>query len=205
MITDSRRLIRPFFLNPTTSAPLPNKRYYDICSYLATQLGFSFTVTPFILLSLPGSLQVWTAVYLYAIIGTAASLAFFASPAKSLLRKKLAARAKGAGQATPHALTPAVEKEKGEAELLIPGQKREDVRGPALGLPDDPGRDLDEIMDEIKQEVEVRRARGQSISQGLTEAMNEKIGELRKAGGKQSQDVASQLDGVVHDIKAKTG
>ena len=183
---------------------LPTKRYYDVASYLATQLVFSFTVTPFILLTLPHSLQVWAAVYFYAIIGVATCLAFFASPAKAILRKKLAARAKAAGQATPAAHTPAVEKEQAEAELLIPGQKREDVRGPSLGLPDDPGRDVDEIMDELRGGVEVRRARGQSTSQGLQDAMMEKIGQLRRAGGEGGKDVANQLDSVVQDVKKKT-
>lgn len=134
----------------------------------------------------------------------ATCIVFFASPAKSFLRHKLAVRAKAAGQATPALHTPAVEKEKGEVELLIPGQKRENVRGPALGLPDDPERDLDEIMGEIRREVEVRRARGQSVTEGLQEAMNGKISELRRVGGEGSKEVADRLDGVVEDVKRKT-
>ena len=157
---------------------------------------------PFVLLTLPDSLQAWAAVYYYAIIGTIVSLVSFNPPAKATLRKKLAQRAKMAGVATPGATTPAVEKTSAEVQPLVPGQSREGTRGPHLGLPDDPGAELDDIMDEIKREVEYRRSRGQSISQGLQEAMNEKITELRQKGGGQSREVANQLDNVLDGFKA---
>lgn len=143
--------------------------------------------------------------YFYAIVGVAACLLFFASPAKAELRRRLNVRAKAAGQATPAAHTPAVEKEKGEVELLVPGQRREDVRGPALGLPDDPGRDLDEIMSEIRQEVEMRKEKGQPVTQGLQEALSQKIEELRQVSGDQKNVVADKMEGVMKDVKAKSG
>ncbi|KAA8572641.1 hypothetical protein EYC84_003240 [Monilinia fructicola] len=74
-------LFPPFFVDPKTTQPTPHKLYYDLFSWLATQLAFSFTVAPFILLTLPASFLVWSRVYFYAIIGTALSTAFFASPA----------------------------------------------------------------------------------------------------------------------------
>ena len=98
---------------------------------------------------------------------------------------------------TPAATTPAVEKSRAELEEILPGQTRENVRGPHLGLPEDPGAELDEIMDEIKKEVELRRSRGQSISQGLQEVTSEKIGQLRRKGGESSHEVANQLDNAL--------
>ncbi|KAK3302116.1 MBOAT, membrane-bound O-acyltransferase family-domain-containing protein [Chaetomium strumarium] len=87
-----RRTFRPFFLDPKTGSPLPTKRYYDIASWLTTQVTFSFVVMPFLLLSLSESLQAWSRVYFYGVIGTAGAMAFFASPAKRYLKKELERR-----------------------------------------------------------------------------------------------------------------
>jgi lysophospholipid acyltransferase len=56
---------------------------------------------PFLLLSLSESLQVWARVYFYGVIGTAGAMAFFASPAKRYLKKKLEKRYAKAGVAVP--------------------------------------------------------------------------------------------------------
>ncbi|KAH8879392.1 MBOAT-domain-containing protein [Thozetella sp. PMI_491] len=142
-----RRYFRPFFLHPKTQAPLPSKRYYDFFSWLATQLAFSFTTTPFLTLTMSASLTAWQGVYYYAAVGTAVSIAFFASPAKAYLRKTLEARAAKAG-------------------VDVGGQKRPDGlhrtistdslggREPVLGLSTDPERELDEAINEIKAELE---------------------------------------------------
>ena len=138
-----RRYFRPFFMTPDGQKPTRNKTYYNIVSYLATQAAFCFTVAPFYLLSFSDSIKVWSRVYFYCPIGVALSMAFFASPAKSYLIKKLNTRNHPRVHRTIH----------------------EETRyGPTLGLPNDPGRDVDEAIEEIKMEVENRRRRGSRVS-----------------------------------------
>lgn len=153
---DVRRHIRPFFLTPDGQRPTSYKPYYDALSYLTTQAAFSFTTAPFVLLTLPDSLLVWSRVYFYVVFGAAASMAFFASPAQAWLIKKLKARNRSA---------------------LQPKENNED---PLMGLPSDPGRDIDEAVKEIKEEVEARRRRGTSVSmptgQNMKAAVEEKLG-----------------------------
>jgi len=140
---DFRHHVRPFFLTTDGQRSTSHKIYYDIFTYLVTQTAFCFTTAPFVLLTLPASLLVWARVYFYAIIGTVASMAFFASPAKPWLERRLKQR-------NQHALQPP----KGKAEDPFVG----------LGLPDDPAGDIDEAVKEVREEVEARRRRGQSIS-----------------------------------------
>jgi len=98
-------------------------------------------------------------VYFYAVIGVAASMAFFASPGKLWLINKLKKRNHPALQRT---------------------LSQETVGQPLMGLPSDPGRDIDEAVREIREEVEVRRRRGASVSmpkgQELKRAVEEKLG-----------------------------
>jgi lysophospholipid acyltransferase len=98
-------------------------------------------------------------VYFYCIIGVALSLSFFASPAKPWLIKQINKR--------NH---PVVHKAAGE----------EVYDEPALGLPNDPGRDIDEALDEIRDEVESRRRRGSKVTMPsgaeLRRAVEDKIG-----------------------------
>ena len=120
--------------------PTQYKVYYDIVCYFVTQATFAFTTTPFILLTLPSSLLVWTRVYMYGVLSVAFTMAFFASPAKPWLVRKLKQR-------NQNALQP-----------------KEPHEQPLMGLPSDPGAEIDEAVQEIKDEVEARRRRGQSIS-----------------------------------------
>ncbi|PQE30780.1 MBOAT family protein [Rutstroemia sp. NJR-2017a WRK4] len=139
-----RRCFRPFFINTKTSQPMPNKIYYDIFSWLVTQLAFSFTVAPFILLTLPASFLVWARVYFYAVIGTAFSTAFFASPAKPYMMKMVSERTgKAAGGL----------KRTESTESLT-------SKEPVYGLPGDPSKDLDEAMSEVRAEMEARQRKG---------------------------------------------
>ncbi|KAI8635019.1 MBOAT family protein [Xylariaceae sp. FL1651] len=134
-----RRNVRPFFLDPVTQKPLPSKKYYDIVSWLATQTTFSFAAAPFIILSFKESLIVWSRVYFYAVITTFATLAFFASPAKAHLRKMLEKRTHEAGtRLTRTASTESISSTRQE---------------PVLGLSADPGKDIDEAIQEIRAEV----------------------------------------------------
>jgi lysophospholipid acyltransferase len=92
-----RRNFRPFFVDPKTGAPLPSKKLYDVVSWFTTQLTFSFAVAPFLLLSFSDSWTAWSRVYFYAIIGTGAMMAFFASPATAYLKKEIGKRNAKAG------------------------------------------------------------------------------------------------------------
>jgi lysophospholipid acyltransferase len=93
-----------------------------------------------VLLTLPASLLVWSRVYFYAIIGTALSTAFFASPAKAYLIKKLNERS-------------------GEKAKLQRTQSQESLAGkePVLGLPPDPQQDLEEVVREVRAEMAARQ------------------------------------------------
>ena len=138
-LADFRRHVRPFFLSSDGQRPTKYKIYYDVLSYLATQTAFCFTTAPFVLLTLSSSLSVWSRVYFYAILGAAASVAFFASPAKPWLIKRLRQR---------------------NQNVRLPKEVKEH---PLLGMPSDPAGDIDEAISEIRDEVEARRKRGQSI------------------------------------------
>lgn len=76
-------------------------------------------------------------------IGTALCTAFFASPAKGFLIKKLNERAGTSGH-------------------LKKTQSQEDLRSrePMLGLPSEPQKDLEELVSEVKAEVEIRQRKG---------------------------------------------
>lgn len=140
---DFRRYIRPFFLSQDGSKPTQYKRYYDILSWVITQLTLSFAVAPFIILSFRDSLAVWCSVYFYGAIGTLASVALFASPAQAFFVRQLKLRNK------PY-----------------PGKSvtQEPTRPPTLGLPSDPTREFDEALQEVMEEIESRRRRGSVVA-----------------------------------------
>lgn len=142
-LSDFRRYFRPFFLHPRTQAPLPSKPYYDAFSWLVTQFTFSFATVPFLVLTLNGSLAAWANLYFYAAVGTLASLAFFASPAKPALKKKLEERAAAA--------------EKGGG--LPKSGSTESLNGtePLYGMPGDVERDWDEAVGEFRAGVQKRK------------------------------------------------
>ncbi|KAJ5701525.1 hypothetical protein N7488_009073 [Penicillium malachiteum] len=154
-----RRYVRPFFMTPDGSKPTPYKRYYNIASWAATQLTLGFTVMPFILLSFSESMAVWSRVYFYGIVGTIGSLLVFASPVKGYLIANLKRRNR------PHVMRTV---------------SQETVRPPTLGLPNDPERDFDEAVQEIKSEIESRRRRGSVVTMPTGEelkiAVEQKIG-----------------------------
>jgi len=149
-----RRLLRPFFLDPKNQSPLPTKRYYDFFSWFATQLTFTFVAAPFLVLGLKDSLRVWSAVYFYAVVGTAASMAFFASPGKRALRKALEKRAAKANGTD-------VGGKKDRDASLSRSTSTESLSstrngGPVLGVSLDPQAELDEALNELKAEYESR-------------------------------------------------
>ncbi|EHL03575.1 putative Lysophospholipid acyltransferase [Glarea lozoyensis 74030] len=150
-----RRYFRPFFLDPKTTQPKPTKIYYDVASWLVTQTAFCFVTAPFVLLSLPASFLVWARVYFYGAVGTALATAFFSSPAKGLLIQKLKAR------------VPAPDLKRVNSNDSI--QHHE----PVLGLPGEPQKDLEELVGEVRAEVELRKRKG-SLGKGAIGGVGKK-------------------------------
>lgn len=161
-----RRHVRPFFLDPNTQNPLPSKRFYDIATWLATQLVFSFAVAPFYLLTLEKSILVWSRVYFYAVIAVLVSIGFFSSPGKVYLKKALEERSRKAGVSQL--------KKSGSTESLT-GHRPE----PVLGL-NDPVRDVDDAIKELKD----AGLSSKQVKQVLEEAIREKQTELRSRSKK---------------------
>ncbi|KAL8941895.1 MAG: hypothetical protein Q9211_001629 [Gyalolechia sp. 1 TL-2023] len=172
-----RRHVRPFFLTPDGQRPTQYKIYYDILSYLVTQSAFCFATAPFVLLTLPSSLLVWSRVYFYTVLGTAASMAFFASPAKPWLIKRLDARNKVAKQWQKEGQQ---QQQQQQRQALPPGQQKADNPPMGPGLPSDPGKELDDAVKEIREEVEARRKKGVSVSmptgKDMKAAVEDKLG-----------------------------
>jgi lysophospholipid acyltransferase len=124
-----------------TGSPTANKRVYDFLSYLTTQVAFAFATAPFLILTFSGSIQVWARVYFYCIVGTAVSMAFFASPAKLQLKKRLEERQARAGVKLTRTAS----------------QDSIASRAPVLGLSADPQRDLDEAIQEIQADLAAKK------------------------------------------------
>ncbi|KAK4106567.1 MBOAT-domain-containing protein [Parathielavia hyrcaniae] len=156
-----RRHFRPFFLDPKTGAPLPTKKYYDLASWLTTQLTFSFAVTPFLILSLGGSLLVWSRVYFYAVIGTAAMMAFFSSPATKRYFKKEVEKRSGPGKAAGGGGANGAaaggggggDGGDGDADKLGRSVSSDSLASstPVMGITQDLEKELDDAMSEIRE------------------------------------------------------
>ena len=130
---------------------------------IVTQLTFSFVAAPFLILTFSGSLLAWSRVYFYAVIGTAASMAFFASPAKKTLRKMLEARAAKVGVVVDGKQQQA---SKRVVEIKRTGSTDSLQNLPVLGMSQDPERELDEVLSEIKAEMEARNLGGVRVVVG---------------------------------------
>jgi lysophospholipid acyltransferase len=184
--SDGRRLIRPFFLTPDGKNSLPTKRYYDVVTTIVTQIIFSFTVAPFILLGFSDTLTVWARVYFYTLISIAASFAVFSRnlPIRKQLVQRQAARAPPVSAAPIDDST--IEKAAREEitrEKLARTNSHDSVAStkmPLHGIADDPEAEIDEIVREVKAEFETRRRRG-SIGFDVKKAVQEKLKQFKKA------------------------
>lgn len=131
-----------------------------MASWLTTQLTFSFAVAPFLILSLRGSLLAWARVHFYAVVGTAALMAFFASPAakkhlRARLERRAVAAAAGAGAGGEKKTK---DSKKEPAVMMSRSTSSESLsREPVMGISQDPGKELDEAMSELRAGVEATR------------------------------------------------
>lgn len=124
-------------MTPDGKHPTKNKRYYDIFTWLVTQLAFTFTTAPFILLSIHDSLLAWARVYFYGIIGVGACSIFLLTPGKKYLQQKVKARTV-------------------TRQEVRRADSHEGLQGATLGVPHEPAQEFDEMVNEITEEVKRR-------------------------------------------------
>ena len=184
---DGRRMVRPLFLAADGKTSLPTKIYYDVFTFLLTQLAFSFTVAPFILLGFSDTLKVWARVYFYTLVGVAGCFGLFS---RSLpFRKQLQKR-----QSLRTVTKPAADLDMSNIEQIAKEEIKKDnltrtnsmasttssKKAPTLGIADDPEAELDEIVAQVKREIMDRKRRGSAL-QGfdVKKAIQEKIKELK--------------------------
>lgn len=166
--------------------PTSNKIYYDIFSWFITQTAFAFITAPFVLLGIGDSLKVWSRVYFYCLIGTAASFAFLNSPGKAYLRNELKKRTAGSTSSVDGEIK--LERIRSEAASLR--------KEPMLGLPDDPEKEFDEIVAEVKAEIDRRRRRGSNVPP-IQDLLKQKFEAFKAQNG-----VKSSEEAVVSDKKS---
>ncbi|KAF1813121.1 MBOAT-domain-containing protein [Eremomyces bilateralis CBS 781.70] len=198
MAKHGRRLVRPFFLDyqnvDANNEPSPTKYkwVYDAFTWFITQTAFAFVVAPFIILTLDGSLRAWSGVYWYCIVGVAFCQLFLLTP----FAKQLAAAAKRRQGLAPGKRPP------------VSRTTSHEAGGRTLGLPEDPEGDIDEIVEEVKAELNKIRAQrgGQALT--LTDIrgiLEEKVKELGHALGdettKTGRGTGQIVDGLKADVK----
>ena len=124
-------------MTPDGKQPTKYKPYYDFFTWLVTQLVFSFTTAPFILLSIHDSMLAWTRVYFYGIIGVTICSVFLLTPGKAYLQNKV--------------------KERSTRPGMKRAESQESMQGATLGVPSEPGQAFDEMVDEVMEEIKKRR------------------------------------------------
>lgn len=174
-----RRYLRPFFLTSDGKTGTKNKIYYDVLCWFVTQFAFSFVTAPFVILGFNDSMKAWARVYFYCIVGTGASMAFFASPAKSWLTKQLNK------QNHPHVLQ----------------RTKSEERIPHLGMLDT--EEIDHAIDEIKAEVEDRRRRGSKVEFPSGDALKQAISKRVWLNRNEKGEVPVVAEGMAQMNRAK--
>ncbi|KAK9370037.1 MBOAT, membrane-bound O-acyltransferase family-domain-containing protein [Lipomyces kononenkoae] len=148
----ARRYIRPFFLTADLSQAGPNKIYYDVFTYIGTQLTMAYAVQPFVFLTLSDSIKAWRAVYFYIHIVLFTMTALFSS--KSVTKQielLLAARTKSASKLEQ--LRFEIEKARAKrapSDLVDREAVVEVVHEPSLGIPDN---DIEESVEAIQMDL----------------------------------------------------
>lgn len=121
--------------------------------------------------------------YFYAIVGVLAGNLFLLTPGKAYLQNKIKARA-GAAR-------PGMERQTSKETV-----KMEAAAGGTLGVPAEPGKEFDEMVDEVLEEVRRRRERGEGLEfkvpadgmelrRRVEKSLREKMA-VGKEGGKES-------------------
>lgn len=87
----------------------------------------------------------------------------FASPVKTNLKARIEARAKAAGVSSEKAKVEKVgnkEEARAAAGGLVEVERKESQNMGPLGLPNDPERDFEEVVREVREEIEMRHRKG---------------------------------------------
>jgi lysophospholipid acyltransferase len=131
-------------------------------------------VAPFILLGFSDTFKVWSRVYFYTLISVAASFAVFSRNLP--FRKQLV-------QLQAESTIEKTAREEIKREKLARTTSQDSVASkkmPLHGIADDPEAEIDEIVREVKAEIEERRRRG-SIGFDVKKAVQEKLKQFKKA------------------------
>lgn len=164
---DGRRLVRPFFMSKDGKTPTSNKKYYDAFTWFVTQFAFCFVTSAFNLLTLSAALTVWSRVYFYGVVGVAICFGFLYSPARPMLAAKLRKRNGTDGK-------PQLQRQTSPDSAKMPP-------GGMLGLPDDPEKELQELMKEVQEEVTKSKRRGSNVPD-VKAVLQQKIEEFKRKG-----------------------
>jgi lysophospholipid acyltransferase len=168
---DGRRYVRPLFLTPE-GQPTPQKIYYDAFTCIITQLVFSFTSVPFIVLTVRDTLTIWSRVYMFGVLGVAASYAAFSTPAvRTLLARSAPAQpAKDGAAPATRPEKPAAGDDDGDAlkpqRPVIVRNKSSVADDVMFGLPVDAEHELLELRDfmaDVRAEIVRRKEAGMAI------------------------------------------
>src|ERR1700753_1954261 len=153
-------------------APLPRKVYYDIFSWVITQVSFTFVMTPFLLLEVSKAWEVWRRLYFYDIFGVDVCMAFFASPAKGILVQRLKARMERPELAR-------AKSDSGNDQVMF-------------GVPVDAEAELQEIVAEVRAEIEKRSKEGMPLPD-VRALVRETLAQLGEMGRKAAPEAAQEV------------
>lgn len=148
-----RRNLRPIFMLSDGITPGPYKPYYDIVTYIVTQVGFGYVVQPFVILSFKDSIKMWSSVYFYGHVFIAVTIFIFQGPYKKQVLNHI--------RSFYPAPLSASEKIKLDSERLR-AIKREieelSSNQPTLGVPQPDMDNFDEDLKEAMQEFDSLKA-----------------------------------------------
>jgi lysophospholipid acyltransferase len=147
--------------------PTANKKYYDAFTWFITQFAFCFVTAPFNLLTLSAALKVWSRVYFYGLVGVAICFAFLYSPGRPMLASKLRKRNGVEGK-------PQLERQLNHDLAKTPP-------GATLGLPDDPEKDLQDLVKGVQEESSRRRRQGSNVPD-VKAALQQTMDEFKRKG-----------------------
>lgn len=104
-------------------------------------------------------MRAWARVYFYCVVGVTACSIFLVTPGKAYLQKHVKARS--------------------TKPELKRGESQESMQGATLGVPSEPGREFDEMVDEIMEEVKRRKGNsalpdGQELRKRVEETLRSK-------------------------------
>ncbi|KAK9362732.1 MBOAT, membrane-bound O-acyltransferase family-domain-containing protein [Lipomyces starkeyi] len=175
----ARRYIRPFFLTSDLSQGGPYKTYYDVLTYVGTQLTMAYAVQPFILLTFNDSMRAWRAVYFYIHVGLfTMTVIFSAKPVKKQIEAKLSARTQTASKLEQLRFEIETARAKRAPSELGGGPAFEDdFHEPSLGIPDG---DIEESVEAIHMDLAELRSDLEQFKRRTSMA----AGDARKRGSK---------------------